>query len=617
VPFPSFGLLGGVEAKDLVSASMGLDIGANLASLEAPLVDERAYLFFNYHQGLSLSAGPVSFETPDNQDGTLVLDPSDPFVFLTGNMFGLDALGAVEDVGIGVSLRGLIPFAPTTTWGLKDGIGEFDGHLYLSGSIPLKELPMTVSGEMVVDLDPAGDGQPVWDTKKLGREVGLNGALDVSVDFLKYWSFEANIGNASVGVKITDAEQRAYFSGVVEPDRSFLPSELPFKVTDNLSVAGILSKSIDQSYLVADGHYTLDGAGLGKLTGLSLDDLIVANGHMEINKSGFHLIGNLDAGVAVTKELSVGTGAHVTAEFADSPSDFHVDIDGDIEIAGVNLLNAHARIASDGITVTGTLKNGVTDVAMSGTITSSKVELHGEAGVTIDVRAGKDVVNMVTDGALCGYEYVRDGVRCGYESVTSGALCGYEAITDGGVCGYQLVTDGAICGWNTIQSLAVCGAETITDGFKCGTHSVCSEIFGWFGAESVCDSIANTCDIPATCDDVTSPKTCENLNMPKSCDDLTHPKTCEDINAPKSCEDLTKPKTCPQHNLVPDFDFGSVKGRIAITLGTTGLSGKVTGEYCAPGSSCITLAGGRLALGDPMKACIDIPGGLGEFCAPF
>jgi hypothetical protein len=70
-------------------------------------------------------------------------------------------------------------------------------------------------------------------------------------------------------------------------------------------------------------------------------------------------------------------------------------------------------------------------------------------------------------------------------------------------------------------------------------------------------------------------------------------------------------------SVIPDYDYGSFEGRIALSVGTSGVAGEVSGEYCAHGDTCTRLAGGRVKIGDPLVACIDVPPGLGEFCAPF
>ena len=54
-----------------------------------------------------------------------------------------------------------LKFAPTTTWGLPDGIGKFNGQLYVEATVPLKvaDLPLQLKGSMVLDIDP--DGEPI------------------------------------------------------------------------------------------------------------------------------------------------------------------------------------------------------------------------------------------------------------------------------------------------------------------------------------------------------------------------------------------------------------------------------------------------------------------------
>jgi hypothetical protein len=250
---------------------------------------------------------------------------------------------------------------------------------------------------------------------------------------------------------------------------------------------------------------------------------------------------------------------------------------------------------------------------VSGFITRSGAQLTGTATTTIDVQAGQEIATEIVDGVLCGYDQIRSGAICGYNKITSGAQCGYEKITDGGRCGYELITSGARCGYEKVTDAVKCGEETVTNGVLCGTHEVCSW-FAWLGAD--CDDVASSCKVAKSCDDVTKPKTCENRDMPKSCDDVTKPKTCDNFLDPKTCNDLTRPRSCPHTEIIPDYDFGTFTGTVSLTLGTQGIGGSVSGSYCPTTGSCATL-GGRVKLGDPLEACVDIPGDLGEFCAPF
>jgi hypothetical protein len=69
--------------------------------------------------------------------------------------------------------------------------------------------------------------------------------------------------------------------------------------------------------------------------------------------------------------------------------------------------------------------------------------------------------------------------------------------------------------------------------------------------------------------------------------------------------------------IIPDFDYGTIKGSVKVKIGDTGLYGSVEGQYCTTSGACSTIAGGHIDVssGAP-KACIDVAS-LGEFCAPF
>ncbi|MEZ4769143.1 MAG: hypothetical protein R2844_12055 [Caldilineales bacterium] len=90
VPFPSFGLLEDARIVTPALAEVGLDSGANLAHLNAPLKDDRQYLFFHLSAGLDVEAtsqrGPMRFSLPAGQRATLIIDTQEPLVYLAGNV---------------------------------------------------------------------------------------------------------------------------------------------------------------------------------------------------------------------------------------------------------------------------------------------------------------------------------------------------------------------------------------------------------------------------------------------------------------------------------------------------------------------------------------------------
>ena len=551
VPFPAMGILEGAEIGTPVVADVGLDYGSNLATLQAPLQDDRQYLFFHFNAGFEASAGPIGFQAPGGQSVTFVLDPQDPFFFLTGSLPGLSEIAGVEDLGIGMSLQGFIPFAPQTTWGIDSEVGTFDAHLYLQGVIPFARLPLALDGVLAANLDPDKDGATIFNDPVPDTQYGGNGTLNVSVNFLRFFSFGFPLGDASVGLKVASGEQNAYLSGVLDPDTSFVPQELvPIRPATAVRMAGLISSDVATSYLRGEGQYRLNAASLGHLIGVDLNNLVASDATLDIDKSGFLLTGTTAA--SIHPAVKMGGNASLAAHFTGDPKDWYIDINGDMGIAGVGLQDVGLQVDIGGLRAGGDFVTPLSRIGLSGTIDRAGVNLRGGSRVTIPINGVEQVVEWVVDGAICGYEKVTDGVICGVDTVTNAAICGTKTITDGAICGYNVITDILKCGIDILG-----GAKTCKIAKSC--------------------SVANTCSVPKSC------------NIPRGCNKTTN---------------ITLPK-------------GEFVGNVDLLLGSSGLGGNVAGDYCYNGN-CQTLAGGRVKVtGNALEACITIPGGIGEVCAPF
>lgn len=108
------------------------------------------------------------------------------------------------------------------------------------------------------------------------------------------------------------------------------------------------------------------------------------------------------------------------------------------------------------------------------------------------------------------------------------------------------VVSGAICGYNKITDAVKCGVDVVNfaDELHCGKPS-CS----WSWKHGLrCKSLSCSLKVPRTCDDVSNPKTCS-----------------------------------PAGN---NFNLGSVQGAVAVTINNSGISGRVSGKFCATGSGC-------------------------------
>ncbi|MEZ4289525.1 MAG: hypothetical protein R3E53_02890 [Myxococcota bacterium] len=103
---------------------------------------------------------------------------------------------------------------------------SFDGHFFQRTSMPLSPLPIEATGEFVFDLDPDRDGDTPFTPEAFAASpdlaYGINGALDVSIPFLKFFEFGFPLGDASAAIQVSEDDVRAAFSGLVTDDE-FLP----------------------------------------------------------------------------------------------------------------------------------------------------------------------------------------------------------------------------------------------------------------------------------------------------------------------------------------------------------------------------------------------------------
>ncbi len=101
MPMPNDGFLGPVEVTERPLASMGFADGATLLGLEgpvseAPLAGDRRYFFFNAVARFAAELPPISMQTPGGA-GTVVLDPTDPFFYVAGEVQGFGGDGQESD----------------------------------------------------------------------------------------------------------------------------------------------------------------------------------------------------------------------------------------------------------------------------------------------------------------------------------------------------------------------------------------------------------------------------------------------------------------------------------------------------------------------------------------
>ncbi len=132
LPFPDLGFMQGVSVSDPVYAAVGYDLGKHLTNVDAPIQDDRKYLYFTFSAGFEAQIGSMTISGAKNQSVTMALDPSDPSFFMRASLGGL--MGPVDDASVGFSIGGHLLFTPEHTWGIDATKAAFDGHLWIGGT---------------------------------------------------------------------------------------------------------------------------------------------------------------------------------------------------------------------------------------------------------------------------------------------------------------------------------------------------------------------------------------------------------------------------------------------------------------------------------------------------
>ncbi|MBX3191829.1 MAG: hypothetical protein KF819_32865 [Labilithrix sp.] len=476
LPFPGAGALQGVALSSIVRGQIGYDAGANLTAIDAPLAQDRHYLYVDVAAGLEAKSGIVTFTAPGGKSLRVVLDPTDPSLFFTGSVLGMDQLGKIENVAVGVSTRGLIPFQPEVTWGIENQVKAMTGHLYLAGEVPLSKYPMSIDGKIVVNVDPDDTGKPAFSNGGSGISLAANGTVNVKVDFIPTIDISFPVVKATMGGKITAAEQYGYFSGEADSDIRWIPTVIPLRPAGKVKIAGLLHSNIDKSFLKAEGGYYLAPTMMNDVLGLNLQEIELAQAKMQIDKTGFRVQGT--AATPLHHALAPQGNVAVDAFFSGKPSSWYATMNGNFTIAGFPLASASATASPSGLVVGGSYKTPLSSVNMNGKITNAGPSLSGTASVTIPVVAPKT------------FTVVKQHVSCGTNMVKSAALCGSDIGESAAECGTKKVTDGAKCGWDVVSSATKC--------------------LGCIVGKCSC-KVPKSCDIPKSCPIA---KTCPQL---KSC----------------------------------------------------------------------------------------------------
>jgi hypothetical protein len=276
---------------------------------------------------------------PAGVNALLLVDPLDPFFFFSGGILtpesdddegsdgGEEAETGSGQTGFGMSSQALIPFRPGTTYGIAELAREFDGNRIYAGTFPIGALPVEASGLLISDVRLAGSEERAVDPLDIGlgpsAEIGVNGSFEFTYSFLKVAklgkiaSFGFDLGQATAALQVVNDVQHMYFSGVIEPDTTWLPDFVPFRPEGQLRAYGYMSSAVTDFVLGADGRFAVDAGEFGRLAGVNVGDILAVEGSLGVDRNGLRMQGRTDAGLGAfgyDDERWVDVGVPFTGE---------------------------------------------------------------------------------------------------------------------------------------------------------------------------------------------------------------------------------------------------------------------------------------------------------------
>jgi hypothetical protein len=443
LPVPASGVLASadVEIARQPMASLGIDLGRNLIAVDSPWCPDAAscectdfclgvpipradrhYFFFDVQAAYAFRLGAAVLESP-GAAATFVLDPADPYFFLTGSTMGLPALPNPlpgGSAGFGFSLAEEIPFVPIETYGFEDRAVAFTGGYAATTLLPLLARPelgleVEIEGTVVAALDPDHDGDHPFLTPAafLGDPdlaIGANGVAHVA---WSPWSeggrrdakrapkprqvrkagkkakrkgvanpflgIDLEIGAASGGGRVRPDSTEVWVSGRMgssadEIFPSWLP--LPVRAGGDVKLAGYFSTHVAESWLAGEGTVEIDPANLAKWAKVDvLGPLRTYGAALRVDREGFRVIGR--TGSQLHADVEQTSESEVEAFVAPNGEDSALALRTTTRVAGEELSQSELVLSTRGIALSGLWDLGAYTVAMSGRFTRSNGRLTG------------------------------------------------------------------------------------------------------------------------------------------------------------------------------------------------------------------------------------------------
>ncbi|GJM38424.1 MAG: hypothetical protein DHS20C19_17910 [Acidimicrobiales bacterium] len=381
---------------------IGTDYGRDLTDLDAHLHDDVLYWYVVIEQDtiLEIDLPELSLDVPRQWDmagggnSVFVLDPISGYVYAGMACPGISLPVNVDlrisdfegGCGIGFALDGSIP----VDFRLADTIHpDFDAlhpQLVVDGEFPVG--PVNVAGSVFVDFDPVG--LKAIATGQFG--MGLPGKLGVVPISVPIGNGTLGIDHRLDGVAIVEKTWlNGYLGDDIIAEGAFAKAADFLALQGDVDIDGFLHRRLDPAALAVwepDSYLDVEGEGAWnphRLMPGGIDhDTLTGSFAGRIDVDGIRGTGTVTATPFAAVALAAEGNVAFEMLYEDLGNSF-LQIDGTLEVGGVDLAEGELRIDSDGVEVTGKLGVGGTFVAVSGRIGPAGIQLTGEAGATIDL----------------------------------------------------------------------------------------------------------------------------------------------------------------------------------------------------------------------------------------
>ncbi|MFK7896040.1 MAG: hypothetical protein AB8G23_09410 [Myxococcota bacterium] len=407
--------------------------------VEIPIYNDIFYLVFEggetIQAGIEVPIGTISFSAPSSE-WRLLLDPSDPFVYVAGDAIVPVKLGkdfSIEQfgTGIGISLSSRIPFRPNVPAAIEKVLPKIEGDAvnYVNQNLlPGSPIGLNVNGFAVTELDPDGDGHPLFgdeaafgDDYRFGVAGEVSLAIGLIIPFLELTldGIEASVISSYTGARTANPKQETWII-------SELPSvnEINERARDWFTLPGDRTQGLmlyigdgdgdDYLRIASEELVGIDTSRMGQVHGVDLEIFDAQETVLDIDADGLNIVSksnvySLHPDVIFTSDQESRLFLPSTDE-----NDFEFSIETDSRFGGLNLRQYGMRINRESFLHYGRYETPNYVFTMAGEYANGNPWLEGSLRVPLPYSYPEVSLALDVAGRLAAQEQVVQAVEREY-----------------------------------------------------------------------------------------------------------------------------------------------------------------------------------------------------------